>query len=63
MPLLRSVVFIDKCFIMMRGLIMAEEHLKAPTDDLGVAQNWGDASHNGQRGPVCTARTINTVEL
>lgn len=28
-------MFIDKCSIMMQGLIMAEEHLKAPTDDLG----------------------------
>lgn len=29
----------------------------------GVAEDWGDTSHSGQRGPVCTARTINTLEL
>lgn len=30
-----SCVYRQKCFNMMHRLIMTEEHLKAPTDDLG----------------------------
>lgn len=39
------------------------ETFKSSRRWFGVAVRRGDTSHSGQRGPVCTARTINTVEL